>query len=360
MAKPASRAMRLMRRFLILAVVLAAGAGYLVWQRPWMAKPSPVERMRIAEKPASEVLAVNGQIVPSTTVDLASPVSGQIASVAVNTGDSVEKGQILVRLDDAIARAAANQADAALAAATVSLNEAELKWTRAKALGSTISTQSRDNARFAFETAKANVQKLQAARTQAERQLDQHLIRAPIDGTVLKVDAEPGQVVGTSGTLIELGDMKAPEIETDVDEVYGARIAVGQSARVAPVGQSDPLAARVSFVAPTVDPDTGGRTIKLRFETPPKTALPAGLTMSVNIVVERFDKAILIPRTAILGLGDVPYVLLDDHGKAVKRDIAVSDWPAARLIVKKGLEPGDRLILDPKSVSVGSPVVAAE
>lgn len=354
-----SRTARTLRRLLFIGLLVAAAGVYALWARPWAPKPASVVTETVTAGAVSEVLSVNGQIVPSQTADLAAPVAGQITEILVSEGDKVEKGQVLARLDDTIARAAADQAEAALEAARIGLKEASLARDRAKALGASISAQARDSAQFAYDKAEAQVTQLAAAHDQAVRQLAQYQVKAPIAGIVLAVDADAGQVVSTSNTLFSIGDMSPPLIETDVDEIYGSRIMVGQSARVAPVGSDAPIAATVSFVAPSVDTTTGGRTVRLSFDAAPAESLPSGQTMSVNIEVSHFDKGISVPRSALLDLSGAPYVYLDVGGKAEKQSVSVRAWPADRLIVTKGLTQGDALITNPHGLEPGMLVAVA-
>lgn len=351
---------RLFRRLVLFIVLVGAGSGYAWWARPWEPKPLAVQIETVAAGPAREVLAVNGQIVPYNDVDLAAPVAGQVMAVMAKEGDKVRKGQVLARLDDSIARAAVDQAEAALESARIDAQAANAAYDRAKALAGTVSTQALDSAKFAWEAAAARVRQLTAGLEQAQRQLSLYEIKTPIDGTVLTVNADLGQVVGTTSILFSVGDLSAPLVETDVDEIYGARITPGLAARVAPAGSPDAAPATVTFVAPTVDPDTGGRTLRLSFDTPPDIMLPRGLTMSINIVVYTFDRAITAPRTAIEDLGGAPYVLIDDGGVARKVPVTVRNWPADRLVVSQGLADGDRLITNPQGVSPGAIVTSRQ
>lgn len=351
--------LRSYRRFLILIVLAGATAGYAWWARPWEPKATTVSVETVVAGPAREVLAVNGQIIAQDEVDLGAPVSGQVLEVMAKEGDHVARGQVLARLDDTIAVAARDQAEASLESARIEAQAAKIAFDRASALSGTVSAQSLDSAKFTLEVAAARVRQLTAALEQADRQLALYRITSPIDGTVLAVNAELGQVVGTASVLFTVGDLSRPLVETDVDEVYGARMRPGLDARVAPVGSQASMPATVSFVAPTVDRDTGGRTLRLSFDTPPDILLPRGLTMSVNIVVETFDAAITAPRAAILDLEGAPYVLVDDAGIARKVPVTVRQWPADRLIVTEGLSVGDRLITTPQAVAAGDLVAAA-
>lgn len=353
-----SRRFRLLRRLLVMVVLLGAAGGYAWWAKPWEEKPISITVEVVEPGPASEVLAVNGQIVPSEEVDLGAPVAGQVMEVRVREGDQVEKGDVLARLDDTIARAALDQAQASLESARIDARSAKAAFDRAQALSTNISAQARDSAKFTYNAAQARVRQLSAGLDKARQQLSLYRIVAPIKGTVLDVGAKLGQVVGSSSVVFKLGDLSAPKVETDVDEIYGARLTKGLAARVAPVGSHDEMAARVSFVAPTVNRDTGGRTVRLSFETPPQDMLPSGLTMSVNVVIDSFASAITVPRAAIRDLDGAPFVMLDDAGTARAQPISIRDWPSDRLVVTAGLKAGDRVITDPQDVPEGALVSA--
>ncbi len=354
---PGSRK-RFFRRLVLLIALAGSAFGYAWWARPWEPRPVAVAVEVVTPGPAREILAVNGQIVPDDEVHLGAPVAGQVREVMARTGDTVAAGQVLARLDDTIARAALDQAEALLESARIEAEAADATYNRATALAGTVSAQTRDSAKYTAEAAAARVRQLTAALDQAQRQLALYEITSPISGTVLKADTELGQVVGTTSVLFTVGDLSAPLVETDVDEVYGARITSGLTARVAPAGSQEAMPATVTFVAPIVDPDTGGRTLRLSFDTPPPLTLPRGLTMSVNIVVETFDEVVTAPRTAIRDLDGAPYVLLDSAGIARKVPVTVRRWPAERLVVTAGLTAGDRLITTPQGIAPGALVRA--
>jgi multidrug efflux pump subunit AcrA (membrane-fusion protein) len=107
----------------------------------------------------------------------------------------------------------------------------------------------------------------------------------------------------------------------------------------------------VSFVSPRVDPATGGLQIKITPDAPLQA--PVGLTVTANIIVEDSPFALTIPRTAMVA---GPAVFLLASGHAVKTPVAVIDWPAARLIVTKGLSEGDSLIANAANLQDGQAV----
>jgi RND family efflux transporter MFP subunit len=347
-----------MRRF-FWALVVLAGAGIWSYQKhPWEETPVSVKIEIATPGIASEVLALNGQLIPADEVSLAAAVAGQISAVAVREGDLVEAGQVLARLDDTIARASFDQSEANLELARIDAEASLAAYDRALSLGENISPSALDSARFSAEAAQARVRQLTAAVNQSRRQLELYQVVSPIGGTVLSVNAVLGQVVGSSSPLFIVGDLADPMLETEVDEVFGARIKPGLSALVAPIGSNQALKAHVSFVAPSVDLGTGGRAVRLRFDEAPVDPLPAGLTVSINVVVEKFDDVITVPRSAVHDLDIAPFLLLDVGGRVAETPVKLRDWPSNRMIVISGLSAGDHVITEPTDIAVGTLVYA--
>ena len=106
------------------------------------------------------------------------------------------------------------------------------------------------------------------------------------------------------------------------------------------------------------DPATGARAVRLEFDRPPASA-PAGLTVSVNLIVERRSDAVSIPRSAILSPGSDPVVrVVTDDGQVVDRRVGFIDWPSEKVIVTSGLKPGMRILADPHAAQPGQRVRA--
>jgi hypothetical protein len=102
-----------------------------------------------------------------------------------------------------------------------------------------------------------------------------------------------------------------------------------------------------------VDLETGGLGIQIGFDDP--LSAPIGLTVTANIVVDQ-QEALTVPRSALSG--QAVFVLVDE--RAVLTPVTVIDWPAARLIVTKGLTPGDQIIVDSTGLSDGQAVTLGE
>jgi membrane fusion protein, multidrug efflux system len=305
--------------------------------------------------PVSLVLAVNGKVAAEEEVLVKSPVLGRIASVLVVEGQSVALGEPLIRLDDAEARAQVDQAQAALAAGQLREDQARAAAERARALGETISRVARDDAETAFESARSDVVRLQAALLQARSRLDLYQVTAPLAGLVLSRSAEPGQVVDQQTSLLRIADIEPLHVETSVDELYAARMQEGLPALLLAAGETVPRTGTVSYAAPSVDEETGGRLVRIAFNEPAN--LPVGLTINANITVESYDTALSVPRQALVVDGTEVSVLVIVDETIVDRPIRIIDWPSGRVKVKDGLAAGDAVILDPAAVSIGQSAV---
>ena len=107
----------------------------------------------------------------------------------------------------------------------------------------------------------------------------------------------------------------------------------------------------VSFVAPQVDAATGGLAVKIAFDTP--VAAPVGLTVTANIIVDQKEGAFSVPRAALVTDAAGVAVFVAVANRAVRRAVAVVDWPADRLEVSTGLVAGETVITDATGLTDG-------
>ena len=339
---------RLVRGLALLAVGLILAAGW--WFGPWRATGTAVQVEVMAPGPVTLVLAVSGKVAPRDQVQIRSAVSGTLLEVLVAEGSAVRVGDALAQLDPSQQEAIVRQAASALGQGRVLQQQADIAYARALELGNLVARVKLEDARLALDGAVQDVARLTALLDQATIQLGRYTLRAPISGTITVRSVDPGQLVDPATVLFTLADTVELLVETDVDEAYATRVSVGQEAVVLLVGNRETREAKVIFVSPRVDPATGGLAVKLGLDDPLRA--PIGLTVTANIVVGR-ETALTVPRTALQG--DAVFLLQGD--KAVLTPVTETDWPAARLIVTKGLAAGDRVITDSTGLTDGLAVV---
>ncbi|MFN3293864.1 efflux RND transporter periplasmic adaptor subunit [Gemmobacter sp.] len=336
------------------AGLFGAAAGLALILQPWAPRAVPVAVETAALAPATRVLAVNGRIAAEHSVGVRPLVSGRIARVQVAEGDTVRPGDELVQIDASAPQAALRQAVAGLDAALVAQAQAQATLERSRALGPNVARTTLETAEAAARTAAQEVARMTALVDQAQIQLANFTVRAPMAGTVLSLNAAPGQSVDPSTLLMTLADLGRLVVETDVDEAYATQIREDMPAVLQLVGETATRAGRVRLVSQRVDAATGGLAVKLAFDAP--VTAPVGLTVAVNIVIERRDAALTVPRAALRTEDGRPGVLVVTDGVARLRPVSVIDWPAPRLIVTEGLVPGDVVIRDATGIADGQPV----
>ncbi len=216
---------------------------------------SSVQTEKVKKGEITSEVTATGAVEARTTVKISADVSAKIIDLPVREGDEVKAGAVLVRLDPTRYEAAVSQAEAAVASARASekraeasLIEARQNFERAKKLfaAQLISEEQHIQAETSFQVAQANYEssqfltKQQIAVLEQERDiLRKTLITSPIDGTIVALNAEVGEIVmiGTMnnpGTVImTVADLSTIEVEVEVDETDVAKLHLGQPARIA-------------------------------------------------------------------------------------------------------------------------------
>lgn len=346
--------MRITKQTISLLVVAAAVLALLAWLM-WP-RPKAVETIVISRAPAVRTLAVNGIVRPRLSVEVQSPVAGTLTALPLDVGDRVSKGALLARVDDAPQRAAISEAQASVLAQQAVLAQARRDLARFQALGEFVTRQRKEEARLAVEQGEQELRRRRAALVQAREVQQRYEVRAPFAGVIMERPVDPGQTILGTTVLYRLADLSAPQVAADVDETYAVNLKAGGEAMVSVPGRARPLPARIVFVEPRVDRLTGAREVRLSVAES-MDDVPAGLTLSVNLIVAREPDAISIPRSAILQPDGDPRVrVVGADGEVSERSIRFVDWPAQTVTVTQGLEPGMRILADPEAAAPGARV----
>lgn len=349
-----------LRRLLwtLLALALLAAAAWGV--RRILDRPPLVEVGRVLREDVTRVLAVTGRVRPRQVVEVRPLTSGRLVALPKDEGDEVREGELLARVQDRQARAAVAQERAAVQAQRRSLEQARRDLERAERLheAGLVAQDQLERARLEVERGAEELQRLAERVAEAEARLEDYDLLSPLTGRVLDRPVDPGQIVSPDTTLYQIATTGDPWVEARVDEIYLAELAEGMEARVAAPGYGDPRRrdevwpATLVLLGDRVDPETGSVTVRLAFDGEAPD-LPAGLSLDVNLTVDEHPDAVTVPRAAVADLGSEPWVLVVDGGRTARRPVAVIDWPAPRVVVQEGLEPGERVVLTPDDVPDG-------
>lgn len=324
-------------------------------------------------------ITANGYVVARTRASVSSRVSGRLAGLSVSEGSRVRKGEIIAQLDNADYRAAVAQAVAESLRTEASLSEARAardQFRRDLTRARDLLTKNLEAARtvedlesqLAGAEARVGVQEAQISAATAgiafaRANLDNTYIRAPFDGTVLRKDAEVGEVVApvatggglTRGAVVTMADLGTLEVEVDVNEAYIAQIGNTQRTRI--VLDAYPqasFAGRVRQIVPTADRQRATVQVKVSITDKDPRILP-----EMGARVEFLDSAatpgtpaparLFVPADAVQHEGGASIVWVVREGVATKTTIEAGPVSGGRREVRSGLSGGETLVIKPPS-----------
>lgn len=377
-----------MQRNWIVGAIIAACLAIPVASR-FLAQPKgrEVELAKVVPREIRATILATGQLVFRQEVQLSAEVIGKVAAVLVKEGDTVQKGQSLLRLDPTVYLAEVAQQEANRRSASIAIERAQINLAnqqraldRAQRLyqAKFIDISKHDDAVHQAELAQVELRASREALGQAEALLSQARerlakteVRAPIDGTVTALPIKVGEtaVASTTGiagsSLMTIADMGAIIAEVNVDEADIAQVALGQPAKVFPAAYPEqPVGGTVEQIAMAPRAALPGATaqgrsyvVKLRLdETRP--ALRSGMTSRVEIAAGATVKRPAIPLQALLndtqgGRNAAQasyYTYAVVNGRAVKKPVQVGVSDDTNQEVLRGLEVGDMVAIGPARV----------
>ncbi|MBV5307391.1 MAG: efflux RND transporter periplasmic adaptor subunit [Desulfobulbaceae bacterium] len=356
--------------WIILLVVLIIGA--LLWRRfsadTIEVMVTPVEK-GLVERVVANTRA--GTLKACRQAHLSPAIGGQLSVLAVQEGDLVEQGQLLLELwnKDLIAekQLAASEVRSARAQAESARVQMETFSREAKRLRNlfkidAISEETLDKANSLAETQAFTYQAaLAAAETKNARldvlgaELERTRLLAPFPGIVAEIHGELNEYITPSppgiATLpaIELLDISCFYVTAPIDEVDAAKVVLGASGRVTLDAFGDKhFDARVRRIAPYVlDLEKQARTVEVELEFTGKIdtkTLLSGYSADVEIILEERSSTVRIPTQALLP-GNRVYVYDPQKGKLEARTIqpGLSNWDRTEVV--QGLQPGELVVL---------------
>lgn len=229
------------RKKIALAVgVIAIGGAVLAFYAKSQTPVVEPPRFRVAAVDTgtiTQTVTATGTINPVALINIGSQVSGTVNVLKADFNDRVKKGQVLLTLDPTIFNAQIRQSEAQLASARASLRLAQATHQRNQTLvtQSFISPLALDQSKREVDVAQANIQLTQAQLARAQADLNNSVIRSPIDGVIIKRTVDLGQTVAasfTTPTLFQIAqDLTKMQIDTSVSEADVGALKEGQQAR---------------------------------------------------------------------------------------------------------------------------------
>ena len=228
------------KKIALMVGVIAIGGAALAFYSKSRTPVAEAPRFRVAAVDTGNItqtVTATGTINPVALINIGSQVSGTVNVLKADFNDRVKKGQILLTLDPTIFNAQIRQSEAQLASARASLRLAQATHQRNQTLvtQSFISPLALDQSKREVDVALANIQLTQAQLARAQADLNNSVIRSPIDGVIIKRTVELGQTVAasfTTPTMYQIAqDLTKMQIDTSVSEADVGALKEGQQAR---------------------------------------------------------------------------------------------------------------------------------
>lgn len=330
----------------------------------------------------SVAVVANGYVVARTKAAVSAKIPGRLAVLNVSEGSQVRRGEVIARLENADYEAIVAQAKAQVASEVATLVERQADrdqlqrdFVRVRDIRAQnpnlVSPQDVENAESKLRQGEARVSAQQARADAAEASLQAAManlentyIRAPFSGTVLRKEAEVGEVVApsvggglTRGAVVTMADLATLEVEVDVNEAYIARIQSGQPARITLDAYPDTaFRGAVRQVVPTADRqratvqvkvaivDRDPRILtemgaKVEFLEVPRAAAPAGANQPVP------RPRIMVPAEAVRSDNGRTVVWIIRDGRLQSRDVDAGPVSGNFREIRSGLAGGEQLLV---------------
>lgn len=315
------------RRLFLAAVVLAAvagGAWYL------MGGVTSVTAARPERGPAVEAVYATGAVEPTFWAKVSSTVVGRIAEIPVKEGDKVKAGDVLMRLDD-------REAKHKLAEA-----EAKERFLTQEVARMSMLAQRDFASQQQFQRTVSDHAQAVATVAQARQRLADLALTAPLDGEVLRLDGNVGEVPRSGDVVVWIGQREPMRIEAEVDEEDIPKVQRGQKVLVkADAWPNKIFTARVTSLTPKGDPVS--KNYRVRITLDPEQPLQIGMTAEVNIVVRETKDALLVPFSALRGES----VFVVEGARVRRRPIKAGIVGTAKVEVLDGLKENELVVSDP-------------
>jgi len=309
---------------------------------------------------SNAILTASGYVVAQRKASVASKGTGRLIYLGVVEGDKVKKNEIIARLDDSDIKAQLDQAKANLKLSEAELKDAERSYNRQKELliSNATSQEAVDIAEARYLRVLANIELMKAGVVGAEVAMENMLIRAPFDGTVLTKNADVGEIVAplaasasSKAAVVTMADMKSLQVETDVSESNIERIVMNQTCEIILDAYPDRrYPGYVAKIVPTADRSKATVMVKVGFKDYDSRVLPemsakVMFMMETGKKVDVEEKAVLVVPTSSVKKKDNKIIVYTvKEGKIEETIINIGRQFDIYTEVTSGLSEGDRVV----------------
>ena len=306
--------MKIITKGRVIGALVLLGLGGLLWGgyalQQKMGAPDDKPRYKTADVDRGSIVqfvTATGTLNPVGLVNVGTQVSGTVSELNADFNDRVKRGQVLLKIDPTLLQAGVRQMTASLNAARAQLTLAESNYNRNAKLVEQgfISSATLEQLRQALDAAKAGTDMNRAQLERAQADMNNSVIRSPIDGVIIKRTADLGQTVAASFQTPNLftiaRDLKEMQIDTNVSEADVGLLKAGQAVRfvVDAFPERDFEGKVRQFrLSPNVQQNVVTYNVVIDVANPDELLKP-GLTAQVRIITSNKPEALRVPTAAL-------------------------------------------------------------
>lgn len=297
-----------------------------------------VEVVTLGAEPFTETIRVTGVAEANRDVTLSAEESGRIRALPVEKGSPVSGGDVVARIDGTILSAEVGQARAQAELARERFERQQQLFEEERAISEITFLE----ARYAAEEARERLASL-------EERLARTRVRVPFAGVLDDRLVELGSMVSPGTAVARLVDLDPIRVSGGVPERYAPDVAVGTEATVRfDVLPDTAFRARLAYVGATVDRESRTVPVEFTVRNPGRMVKPE-MVANIEIVRRELAGAVVVPRDALVRREDgfAAFVVVEGGDGPVARARSLEVGPARedRVVIRSGLEAGDRLVV---------------
>jgi RND family efflux transporter MFP subunit len=272
----------------VLAVLAVAAVGGAYWKYPDVFQPPSVTTGVAILGPVSEAVYGTGTVEPERWAKVVPLQRRRVVELCRCEGQAIKTGQVLARQDD-------TEEVNALHELEINNEQLARDLDRAKR-----DRDKSDAAKTEYEQRSTQYEQSKSRIGAQKARIDSLVLRAPLDGMVLRRDGEVGEIVGPTDVLFWVGPPTPMQVVAEINEEEITRISVGQKAFLrSEAFSAQALRATVSQITPKGDP--ARKTFRVYLLLPRDTPLRIGMTVEVNIIYREKTAAVVVPSEAVSG-----------------------------------------------------------
>ena len=305
----------------------------------------PVQVFTVQEEKAPSHVEIMGTVQAAERAVIAARISGTIIELPVVPGSRVNKGELLARVNAGEIAAQLLQAKAQLSQVDRNLERESNLLKKSASTTETVKSLE-DSRRIALATVK-----------EAQTMLDYAAITAPFSGIITRKNADVGDLAVPGKPLLEIENERNLQVAADIPESMILKITVGDDIPVSIPAAGFSSTCTVKEVSPSADPLS--RTAPIKLALPASPDIRSGQFARLSLP-QGTEKALFVPRSAIMSFGQMERIFLVQDGRARLRLVRTGAVEADKVEILAGLSPGDEIVVTgTKGLTDGQPLTTS-